>query len=409
MLESGNLAKAFKKGYTNPIKNAGKAAKDTKDKVLDLLKAYDSLIDKEWEAMKVFDENTLTPTGYTQYFEKKRASLEKLAAYYEGMMQNTKLTEEERLDAEKNYIENQKAINNLDDEEVEDKYKILELYGASINSLILMKQQLVKTSDTYEELLENQKDLNSLLQDEIDLRKEVSEWQQKLSDRELNYVKGSAWSNSSAYDAAMNASLAEIEKQIEATKASIQFNFSQAVYGYMTEGMSEMEARAHVAFGNSDYSKAYREAQQEYLDLIDSKTEYVVNRTSAQIEELSNKLQLLEDSKPQEWIRISDIESYYASRSTLLQNQVSVYQKALEDVSDLTDEQIKDLVDGLNEATVALHEAKINALEDKTELQEKQYDAIVYRINLYKDELQDAIDAIEQAYEDEIAPLERAN
>lgn len=395
--------------FIDNAKNAGKAAKDTKDKVLDLLKAYDSLIDKEWEAMKVFDENTLTPTGYTQYFEKKRASLEKLAAYYEGMMQNTNLTEEERLDAEKNYIENQKAINNLDDEEVEDKYKILELYGASINSLILMKQQLVKTSDTYEELLENQKDLNSLLQDEIDLRKEVSEWQQKLSDRELDYVKGSAWSNSSAYDAAMNASLAEIEKQIEATKASIQFNFSQAVYGYMTEGMSEMEARAHVAFGNSDYSKAYREAQQEYLDLIDSKTEYVVNRTSAQIEELSNKLQLLEDSKPQEWIRISDIESYYASRSTLLQNQVSVYQKALEDVSDLTDEQIKDLVDGLNEATIALHEAKINALEDKTELQEKQYDAIVYRINLYKDELQDAIDAIEQAYEDEIKPLEDAN
>ena len=409
MLESGNLAKAFKKGYTKPIKSAGKAAKDTKDKVLDLLKAYDSLIDKEWEAMKVFDENTLTPTGYTQYFEKKRASLEKLAAYYEGMMQNTKLTEEERLDAEKNYIENQKAINNLDDEEVEDKYKILELYGASINSLILMKQQLVKTSDTYEELLENQKDLNSLLQDEIDLRKEVSEWQQKLSDRELDYVKGSAWSNSSAYDAAMNASLAEIEKQIEATKASIQFNFSQAVYGYMTEGMSEMDARAYVALGNSDYSKAYREAQQEYLDLIDSKTEYVVNRTSAQIEELSNKLQLLEDSKPQEWIRISDIESYYASRSVLLQNQVSVYQKALEDVSDLTDDQIKDLVDGLNEATVALHEAKINALEDKTELQEKQYDAIVYRINLYKDELQDAIDAIEKAYEDEIKPLEDAN
>ena len=386
-----------------------KASDGAKDSILELLQALDSLIDKEWEAMKVFDENTLTPTGYTQYFEKKRASLERLAAYYEGVMQNTNLTEKERLDAEKNYIENQKAINNLDDEEIEDKYKILELYGASINSLISMKQQLVKTSDTYEELLENQKNLNSLLQDEIDLRKSVSEWQQKLSDRELNYVKGSAWSNNSAYDAAMNASLAEIDKQIEAIKASIQFNFSQAVYGYMTEGMSEMEARAYVAFGNSDYSKAYREAQQGYLDLIDSKTEYVVNRTSAQIEELSNKLQLLEDSKPQEWIRISDIESYYTNRSTLLQNQVSVYQKALEDVSDLTDEQIKNLVDGLNEATVALHEAKINALEDKTELQEKQYDAIVYRINLYKDELQDAIDAIEKAYEDEIKPLEDAN
>ena len=410
MLDSGKLTQSsWKKAYRNPMKELGKSAKDAKDGILDLLKAYDSLIDKEWEAMKVFDENTLQPTGYTAYFEKKRASLEQLAGYYEGMMQNTNLTEEERLDAEKNYIENQKAINNLDDEEVEDKYKILELYGASINSLILMKQQLVKTSDTYEELLENQKDLNSLLQDEIDLRKEVSEWQQKLSDRELDYVKGSAWSNSSAYDAAMNASLAEIEKQIEAVKASMQFNFSQAVYGYMTEGMSEAEARAYVALGNSEYSKRYREDQQNYLDLIDKQVEYTVNRTSAQIEELSNKLQLLEDSKPQEWTRISDIESYYASRSALLQSQIEVYQKALEDVSDLTDDQIKDLVDGLNEATVALHEAKINAVEDKIDLQEKQYDAIVYRINLYKDELQDAIDAIEQAYEDEIKPLERAN
>lgn len=409
MLDSGDLAGSFEKNYTNPIKEAGSSAEDTKDKVLDLLNAYDALIDKEWEAMKVFDEDTLTPTGYTKYFEKKRASLEKLAAYYEGMMQNTNLTEEERLDAEKNYIENQKAINNLDDEEVEDKYKILELYGASINSLILMKQQLVKTSDTYEELLENQKDLNSLLQDEIDLRKEVSEWQQNLTDRQLEYVKGTAWSNSTAYDDAMNASLAEIEKQIEATKASMQFNFSQAVYGYMTEGMSEAEARAYVALGNSEYSQRYREDQEKYLGLIDSQVEYVVNRTSAQIEELSNKLQLLEDSKPQEWIRISDIESYYASRSSLLQSQIEVYQKALEDVSDLTDEQIKDLVDGLNEATVALHEAEINALEDKTELQEKQYDAIVYRINLYKEELQDAIDAIEDAYEDEIKPLEDAN
>ena len=63
---------------------------------------------------EIFDENTLTPTGYTQYFEKKRASLERLAGYYEGLMQNENLTEEERLDAEKNYIENQgKSISNI--------------------------------------------------------------------------------------------------------------------------------------------------------------------------------------------------------------------------------------------------------------------------------------------------------
>ena len=213
MLDSGKLTQSsWKKNYRNPIKDAGKAAKDTKDKVLDLLKAYDSLIDKEWEAMKVFDEDTLTPTGYTKYFEKKRASLEKLAAYYEGMMQNTNLTEEERLDAEKNYIENQKAINNLDDEEVEDNYKILELYGASIQALIEMKKAHLRTADTYEEKLERQKELNSLIQDEIDLRKKVAEWQLELNDIQMQYVKGTAYTNESLYDSVLNSSIEAIEK-----------------------------------------------------------------------------------------------------------------------------------------------------------------------------------------------------
>ena len=228
--------------FIDNAKKAGKAAKDTKDKVLDLLKAYDSLIDKEWEAMKVFDENTLTPTGYTQYFEKKRASLEKLAAYYEGMMQNTNLTEEERLDAEKNYIENQKAINNLDDEEVEDNYKILELYGASIQALIEMKKAHLRTADTYEEKLERQKELNSLIQDEIDLRKKVAEWQLELNDIQMQYVKGTAYTNESLYDSVLNSSIEAIEKQIEATKESIEYNFNKAVEAYMKDGMSLTEA-----------------------------------------------------------------------------------------------------------------------------------------------------------------------
>ena len=409
MLESGNLASAFKKSYTNPIKSAGKAASDTKDKVLDLLKAYDSLIDKEWEAMKVFDEDTLTPTGYTKYFEKKRASLEKLAAYYEGMMQNTNLTEEERLDAEKNYIENQKAINNLDDEEVEDKYKILELYGASINSLILMKKELVKTSDTYEEYLENQKELNNLLQDELDLRKDVAKWQQDLSDMQLEYVKGSAWSNESLYDSVLNSSIEAIEKQIEATKESIEFNFQKAVEGYMKEGMSLEQAQAYVPQGNSDYSKAYRDGILSLFQLMQSEGELLFEKFKDQVDEIADKISTLEKSIPKEWTNTKDINSYYNQRIDLLGEQVRVYEKALSDVSKFTDDQIKELVNGLNEATISIQEAKIAQQEDIIDLQEKQYEAIVYRINLYKDELQKSIQDIEDAYEAEVKPLEDIN
>lgn len=416
MLESGNLANAFKKGYTNPIKsagkaakNAGKAAKDTKDKVLDLLKAYDSLIDKEWEAMKVFDENTLQPTGYTAYFEKKRASLERLAGYYEGLMQNENLTEEERLDAEKNYIENQKAINNLDDEEVEDNYKILELYGASIQALIEMKKAHLRTADTYEEKLERQKELNSLIQDEIDLRKKVAEWQLELNDIQMQYVKGTAYSNESLYDSVLNSSIEAIEKQIEATKESIEYNFNKAVEAYMKDGMSLTEAQAFAPQGNNDYSQAYRDGISSLFSLIQKKEELIFEKFKAQIEELEDKLSTLEKSAPKEWIRANDINSFYESKMDLLQKQVEVYENALKDVSRFTDDQIKELVDGLNDAIVSIQEAKIAKQEELIELQEKQYDAIVYRINLYKDELQKDIDAIEEAYEKEVKPLEDIN
>lgn len=410
ILDSGKLTQdSWEKAYRNPMKDLGKSAKDAKDGILDLLKAYDSLIDKEWEAMKVFDENTLQPTGYTAYFEKKRASLEKLAGYYEGLMQNENLTEEERLDAEKNYIENQKAINNLDDEEVEDNYKILELYGASIQALIEMKKAHLRTADTYEEKLERQKELNSLIQDEIDLRKKVAEWQLELNDIQMQYVKGTAYTNESLYDSVLNSSIEAIEKQIEATKESIEYNFNKAVEAYMKDGMSLTEAQAFVPQGNNDYSQAYRDGISNLFSLIQKKEELIFEKFKAQIEELESKVSNLEKSAPKEWIRINDINDFYEEKMELLKKQVSVYETALKDVSRFNDDQIKELVDGLNEALVAMKEAEIDKQKEIISVQEKQYDAIVYRINMYKDELQKDIDDIEEAYEKEIKPLEDIN
>ena len=151
------------------------ASKDAKDSVNDLLKALDSLIDKEWEAMKVWDEDKQESTGYTAYFKRKRESLAKLAAVAKSKMDSAK-TEEERADAEKDYIEYQKAINNLDDEEIEDKYNILELQGASLDKLIAMQKVYIQTSDTEEENLERNKKLVELLHQQVELHREVSEW-----------------------------------------------------------------------------------------------------------------------------------------------------------------------------------------------------------------------------------------
>ncbi len=398
------------------FKGAGKWLKDNgfvnlsddeKKSVEDLLKALDSLIDKEWEAMEVWDESSQKSTGYTKYFEKKRQSLEALAGYYKAQMASAK-TEAERADAEKEYIEYQKAINNLDDEEIEDKYNILELQGASLDKLIAMQKVYIQTSDTEEENIERKKKLLELIHQQIELEREVSEWQRDNNQHFIDRLKGDAYSNP-AYDVAMNNQIDAISNEIELTQKNLNKYYNEAVQGYIKSGSSYQDALNLAYTGNSDASKSLRDEMSKYYDLIDNRAELTIQKMEDKADDLNRRLDLMEKQKPDEWFKIGDIDSYYTQRMDLLQNQIALYEDALKDTSDMTDEQIQNIVDSLNEATLSLKQAQIDNLKDQTDLQSKQYDAIVYRINLWKDEIQDAIDAIEKAYEDEIKPIQDIN
>ena len=46
----------------------------------------------------------------------------------------------------------------------------------------------------------------------------------------------------------------------------------------------------------------------------------------------------------------------------------------------LTDEQVQNLVDQLNDVTVALHEAQMQMLEDQKNYKESQYNALVSKV-----------------------------
>lgn len=401
IIKSGAKAgKTFGKVYDS-LKGA---SKDAKDSVNDLLKALDSLIDKEWEAMKVWDEDKQESTGYTAYFKRKRESLAKLAAVAKSKMDSA-ATEEERADAEKDYIEYQKQINNLDDEEVEDKINILELQGASLDKLIAMQKVYIQTSDTEEENIERNKKLVELLHQQVELHREVSEWQRDNTDRLIDRLSGDAYGNE-AYDRAIGQQIEAVNDEMADTQKQIQMYYAEAIKGYEKSGSTHAEALRLAYTGNSDASQALRDEMTKYYNLIDKRTEYTIKKMEDKADDLNRRLDLIEKEKPDEWFKIGDIDSYYTQRMDLLQKQVELYQDALKDTSDMTDEQIQNIVDSLNEATLNLKQAQIDNLKDQTDLQSKQYDAIVYRINLWKDEIQDAIDAIEKAYEDEIKPIQ---
>ena len=383
----------------------------------DYLSALEGIYQKEYYLRKSYKDfgniNAGSEAAYmnSTYYAGLKQVYQLESQYYASKLpKGKKVTEysKDQLGYLQKYQEVQIKLNNLDDEEWEDRINILELQGASLEKLIAANKEYEKTSDTLQEHIERQKKILELEIQQLELHKEVSEWQRDNTDRLIDRLSGDAYGND-AYDRAINQQVNAINDEIADTQSIIQKYYAKAVDAYEQTGHTHAEALRLAYTGNNDYSKELRSAMTDYYNLIDKRTEYTIKKMEDKADDLNRRLDLIEKEKPQEWFKIGDIDSYYTQRMDLLQKQVELYQDALKDTSDMTDEQIQNIVDSLNEATLNLKEAQIDNLKDQTDLQSKQYDAIVYRINLWKDEIQDAIDAIEKAYEDEIKPIQDIN
>lgn len=393
----------------------GSGSSGSKDNAFeDQLNAMKGIYQKEYYLRKSYKDfgniNAGSEASYMNqtYYAGLKNIYELESEYYASKIPAGKAITEytsEELGYLQKYQEAQIGFNNLNDEEWEDRINILELQGASLEKLIEANKEYEKTSDSLQEHIERQKKILELEIQQLELHKEVSEWQRDNTDRLIDRLSGDAFSND-AYDKAIGQQVEAVNDEIADTQSIIQKYYAKAVESYQQSGSSHAEALRLAYTGNNEYSEKLRSAMTDYYDLIDKRTEYTIKKMEDKADDLNRRLDLIEKEKPDEWFKIGDIDSYYTQRMDLLQKQVELYQDALKDTSDMTDEQIQNIVDSLNEATLSLKQAQIDNLKDQTDLQSKQYDAIVYRINLWKDEIQDAIDAIEKAYEDEIKPIQ---
>ena len=129
-------------------------------------------------------------------------------------------------------------------------------------------------------------------------------------------------------------------------------------------------------------------------------TDYVIKRDGRKVKFDVNKIVRAIDSAAKE------------VRGDSLGENSSIIADSIADNNSLEElqvEQIQDLVDQLNEAVQAIHEANIEMRENIKDFQDKQYDAIVSKVEEYQQELQDEIDKLEDAYDDLITPLQEAN
>ena len=372
-------------------------------KYLEELQNLQSLINKEWEDMVAFANNT-DSAYYGKMRENLTAQLEEvnnLLNNFDALLEQGRLEESDYYDLLQQRIDLQVELNNLDDEQVQEAIDLLETQDASIVSLIEAQKQLVATSDTYEELVERQQELNDLLEQQRELQRDVYEFERDMAEMATEYVSGTAYSNSRIYEAMMSLQKQSVEQQMESLLDSYNTVIAQKMQQYSSEGLSAGEAynMAYDSEEARDLIQQYWELFQEYGDLVYQEFEDKVNELDQMIEDI-------ESTKPQEWGNMSDIAPYYETLIGYIEKKVEQIEKALQNVDGLTDEQIQDLVDSYNDAVDALQEAAQSQLEDTISYQESEFDALIDWLEEYKQSIED-ID-LDEVYDPLIDDAEEA-
>ena len=203
-------------------------------KYLEELQELQNQINKEWEDMVAFANNT-----DSAYYGKMRLNLtaqlnevNRLLENYDEYLAAGMLEESDYNDLMQQRIDLQVELNNLDDEQVQEAIDLLETQDASIVSLIEAQKQLVATSDTYEELVERQQELNNLLEQQRELQRDVYEFERDMAEMATEYVSGTAYSNSRIYEAMMSLQKQSVEQQMESLLDSYNTVIAQKMQQY---------------------------------------------------------------------------------------------------------------------------------------------------------------------------------
>lgn len=364
-------------------------------KDLERIEALIGMYQKEYYLRKsLIEQGNLTAEGQDsfmspEYYDRMRNAYQMQADYYKQRIPWNKDISQWSAEQMGYYQKYQQAminLNNLDDEQVEDKINILQLQDVSYDQLIAAQEELIKTSDTLEEQITRENELNNLIKQRYELYRDIASWQREMLDIALEYESGSP-------DTALYADLVSQKKQnLENEMEAVKQRMAEIQDSNRKDKQEELRNLA------KQYAELYKEYATVDIDVLNDK-----------LDVLERRLDLLEKSKPQEWAKYDDIAPYYQQNIGYLEQKAALIREQLEDVSMLTDEQVQNLVDQLNDVTVALHEAQMQMLEDQKNYKESQYNALVSKVQEYITELEDAMDEIEKAYEDELKPLEQAN
>ena len=397
-------------GFSNAASGSGSGEDEIESALdyLDKLRSAQELINKEYEAMRAYDEDTKTWTR-TEYFDKMRKNLQEQLVEIQRLLDNAEeyiaagmMEEADVIDLLNNQQELQVELNNLDDEELEDKISLLETQEASLDMLIKMQEQYLMTADTEEEFIERQKELNNLKREQLEYEREIYSYRVDQADRMKNYYSGQAYSNAQVYDVLANLQKNNIKAQMD----SIQEEYNQLIEERIKYYMDVEGYEGSVAYNKAKMEEDARNLLEEYWNLYEEYGDIIYDSYMDKIDELDVRLNELELTKPDEWSNISQINPYYDQTIDYLEQKLSVIKDALRDTENLTDEQIQELTDQYNDIVIAIKDAQKQMLQDTIDYQDSMYNALVDWVNEYKEGIQDIKDEVQDYYDDLIEDLQ---
>lgn len=371
----------------------------------DILNARKALINKEYEAMLVYDEATGKAT-HTKYFEKMENVLNAQLEYYNSLLK-TSQTESERLDTLQKIQEIEVELANLNDEELQDELNLAQTKEASLSAQIDIQNQLIEAADTEEERIQRQKELNDLIKQEYELRVSINDFQMSLLERQANRVNP----DSPLYEDLINEQIKESQDNTNLALEQIDRVRERLVKQYMSEKNPDGSFKYNIDEVRElvENSEEMQALYQTYLDNIDKATELVLEYASARLDRIDARINELEQTKPKEWTSIEQIIEYSDKNLDLLRGKIPILQEALSHSAEMTNEQIQNYVDQLNDVYAAIKEAEIQKQQDIIDYHDNVYDALTWQIQEYIDQIEKQKQIVEDYYDDEIDKINKVN
>ena len=371
----------------------------------DILNARKALINKEYEAMLVYDEATGKAT-HTKYFEKMENVLNAQLEYYNSLLK-TSQTESERLDTLQKIQEIEVELANLNDEELQDELNLAQTKEASLSAQIDIQNKLIEAADTEEERIQRQKELNDLIKQEYELRVSINDFQMSLLERQANRVNP----DSPLYKDLINEQIKESQNNVDLALEQIDRVREKLVKQYMSEKNPDGSFKYNIDEVRElvENSEEMQALYQTYLDNIDKATELVLEYASARLDRIDARINELEQTKPKEWTSIEQIIEYSDKNLDLLRGKIPILQEALSHSAEMTNEQIQSYVDQLNDVYAAIKEAEIQKQQDIIDYHDNVYDALTWQIQEYIDQIEKQKQVVEDYYDDEIDKINKVN